>query len=162
MINVSNTSPLTNLAAIGYFDLLRTLYGELHIADAVWRELNARNQTWPGCDEVANAAWIHRHTVQNRALVTALRENLDAGEAETIALAVELGADMVFMDERDGRHAARRFGLKPVGVIGILLEAKAKQQIPNIRPLLDKLRRDAGFYLGENLYIATLDSCGER
>ena len=40
MIVVSNTSPLTSLAAIGQFDLLRRLYTGLHIADGVWEELN--------------------------------------------------------------------------------------------------------------------------
>lgn len=45
MITVSNTSSLTNLAAIDHLDLLHTLYGELHIARAVWQELNAHNQT---------------------------------------------------------------------------------------------------------------------
>lgn len=153
---VSNTSPLTNLAAIAHFGLLRELYGELHIAEAVWRELNAYGQVWPGRDEVADANWIHRHRIQNRALVTALREDLDAGEAETIALAVELNADMMLMDEREGRHAARRFGFKPAGVVGVLLEAKADGQIPFVRPLLDKLRREAGFYLGDGLYCETV------
>jgi hypothetical protein len=52
MIVVSNTSPLTNLAAIGQFDLLRNLYDEIHIAQAVWEELNARGQHWPRRDEV--------------------------------------------------------------------------------------------------------------
>jgi predicted nucleic acid-binding protein len=41
MIVVSNTSPLTSLAAIGQFDLLHHLYGELHIAQGVRGELNA-------------------------------------------------------------------------------------------------------------------------
>ena len=41
MITVSNTSPLTNLAAIGRLDLLKSLYDELHIAEGVWAELNA-------------------------------------------------------------------------------------------------------------------------
>ena len=50
MIVVCNTSPLTNLAAIGQFDLLRQLYTELYIAEAVWDELNAGGQRWPGCD----------------------------------------------------------------------------------------------------------------
>ena len=88
MIAVSNTSPLTNLAAIGQFDLLRRLYGRLHIAQGIWEELNAKGQHWPGRDEVANADWIERHTVLNQALVTALRRDLDRGEAESIALAL--------------------------------------------------------------------------
>ena len=108
MIVVSNASPLTNLAAIGQFDLLCRLYAGLHIPAGVWDELNAGDRRWPGCDEVAEADWIESHIVQNQALVTALRRDLDRGEAESIALAVELGADLVLMDEREGRHAAQR------------------------------------------------------
>lgn len=62
---ISNTSPLTNLAAIGQFDLLQHLYGRLLIAEAVWDELNAGGQAWPGCAEVAAANWIKLRVVQN-------------------------------------------------------------------------------------------------
>ncbi|MEZ5600505.1 MAG: hypothetical protein R3F36_05665 [Candidatus Competibacteraceae bacterium] len=55
MVTISNTSPLTNLAAIGQFDVLRALYGGLLIAEAVWAELNAGGRFWPGCHEVAGA-----------------------------------------------------------------------------------------------------------
>ena len=99
MIVVSDTSPLTNLAAIGQFDLLRRLYARLHIAQGVWDELNAGGGRWPGYDQVTAADWVERHTVQNRALVTALQRDLDRGEAETIVLALELGADLTLLDE---------------------------------------------------------------
>jgi uncharacterized protein len=161
MIVVSNTSPLTNLAAIGQFDLLRKLQNEIHIAQAVWKELNARGQRWPGRDEVAAADWIERHTVQNKALVTALQRDLDAGEAESIALALELEADLVLLDEREGRHAAQRMDLRVIGVVGILLEAQASNAVSAIRPFLDGLRQNAGFYLSESLYQRTLMLAGE-
>jgi len=161
MIVVSNTSPLTNLAAIGQFDLLHKLYDEIHIAQAVWEELNARGQRWPGRDEVASADWIERHTVQNKTLVIALQRDLDAGEAESIALALELEADLVLLDEREGRHAAQRMGLRVVGVAGVLLEAKASNAVSAIRPLLDGLRQTAGFYLSDSLYQYTLTLAGE-
>ena len=61
MIVVSDTSPLTNLAAIEQFDLLRHLYGELHIADGVWDELNAGGRRWPGHGNVEAADWIRLH-----------------------------------------------------------------------------------------------------
>ena len=54
---VSNTSPLTNLAAIGLFHLLGNLYGHIFIADGVWEELNAYNQAWPDSQDVAAASW---------------------------------------------------------------------------------------------------------
>ncbi len=116
MIIVSNTSPLTNLAAIGQFHLLRRLYSELHIADGVWEELNAGGQRWPGSDEVAAAVWIHRHSVQDQPLVTVLQRDLDRGEAESIALALELRADLILLDEKEARRAAKRLGLYVVGV----------------------------------------------
>jgi predicted nucleic acid-binding protein len=152
MIVVSNTSPLTNLAAIGQFDLLRRLYASVCIPDGVWDELNASGKLCPGRDQVAAADWIERHAVQNQALVTALQRDLDRGEAESIALALELDADLVLMDEREGRHAAQRLGLRVVGVVGILIEAKAQKAIDSVRPQLDNLRQAAGFYLSESLY----------
>jgi len=65
VIVVSNTSPLTNLAAIGQFELLRQLYSQIHIAASVWDELNAFSQVWPGRNQVAAASWIEQHEVQN-------------------------------------------------------------------------------------------------
>lgn len=161
MIVVSNTSPLTNLAAIGQFNLLQRLYDQVHIAVAVWDELNAGGKCWPGPDEVAAANWIQQHAVQNQALVKALRRDLDRGEAESIALAIELGADLVLLDEKEGRHMAQRLGLRVIGVIGVLLEAKAKGHITRIRPCLDALRQNAGFYLGERLYRIVLERADE-
>lgn len=161
MIVVSNTSPLTNLAAIGQFDLLRHLFSHVHITQGVWEELNAKDQHWPGCDEVARADWIERHTVQNRALVTALRRDLGKGEGETIALALEFDADLVLLDEREGRHAAQRLELRVTGVVGLLLEAKTRGAVDAIRPHLDALRHEAGFYLSEQVYHSALSLAGE-
>ena len=160
-VPVSNTSPLTNLAAIGQFDLLRQLYGRLWIAEAVWDELNAGGRAWPGRVEVAAANWIERRAAQNRPLVTALRERLDPGEAETIALAVECRPPWVLMDEREGRHAAHRFGLKTVGVVGVLIEAKSRGLIAQVGPLLERLRQEAGFYLSDQVIRDARAFCGE-
>lgn len=153
---VSDTSPLTNLAAIGQFALLQKLYGSLLIAEAVWDELNAAGQHWPGRNEVAASTWIQRLAPKNRLLIAALRQDLDLGEAESIALALEQKADLILMDERDGRHKAMRLGLRPVGVVGVLLTAKARGHVVEVRPLLDALRQQAGFYLGDSLYREAL------
>jgi len=161
MIIVSNTSPLTNLAAIGQFELLRQLYGEVHIPSGVWAELNAQGHRWPGSDQVAAATWIQPHTVQNQTLVAALRRDLDLGEAESIALALELQADLILLDEKEGRHAAQRLGLRPVGVVGVLLEAKANGLVEKVGPYLETLRQIAGFYLSESFYQSVLTLANE-
>lgn len=48
---------------------------------------------------------------------------------------------MILLDEKEGRHAAQRFGLRVVGVVGALLEAKAKGVIDRLQPCLDVLRQ---------------------
>ena len=161
MIVVSNTSPLTSLAAIGHFDLLRKLFGEVHIASGVWEELNEGGRRHPGSSEVESASWIQHHAVGDRNLVVVLQRDLDRGEAETLALAIELKAEVVLLDEQEGRHAAARLGLRPLGVLGILLQAKRLQKIEEVRLHLDALRQQAGFHLGERLYRDVLEQAGE-
>lgn len=161
MIVVSNTSPLTNLAAIGQFELLRSLYGSLHIPDGVWEELNADGTQWPGSLEVASANWIYRHPVAGSPLVVTLRRDLDRGEAESIALAIQIKAHLVLLDEREGRRAAQRLGLRVIGVVGLLLDSKAKGLIPTIREQLDALRDQAGFFLSRELYERALQLANE-
>ncbi|MCP4428524.1 MAG: DUF3368 domain-containing protein [Chloroflexi bacterium] len=162
MIVVCNTSPLTNLAAIEKFDLLHRLYHQINIANGVWEELNAGGKQWPGQKEVSEANWIARHHVKNHALVTALQRDLDRGEAESIALALEIGADVIILDEREGRHAAERLGIRVVGVIGVLIAAKKGAFIENIHPLLDALRQTAGFYISNRLYSHILEITNEH
>ncbi len=161
MIVVSNTSPLTNLAAIGQFELLRQLYDSVHIPVGVWEELNAQEKRWPGADAVDASEWIDRHVVRDQILVTALRRDLGRGEAEAIALATELGAELILLDEKEGRHAAQRLGLRAIGVVGILIDAKARGAVVSVRPLLDALRRVAGFYLSDTLYDSVLEIAHE-
>jgi hypothetical protein len=88
-------------------------------------------------------------------------QDLDRGEAESISLALELKADLLLLDEKEGRRAAQRLGLRTLGVVGLLLEAKETGGIEHIRPHLDALRQIAGFYLSESLYQATLDAASE-
>ncbi len=159
---MSATPRLTNLAAIGQFELLRILYQEIAIAQGVWDELNAKGKQWPGRNEVAAAGWIHRHDVQNQILAAALRRDLDRGEAESITLALERQADLLLLDDREARHMAQRLGLKVIGVIGVLLEAKAVGAIVEIRSLLDALRQVAGFYVKESLYQTVLIRANEH
>lgn len=161
MIVVCNTSPITNLAAISQFDLLQSLYGEIIIPEGVWDELHAMGLNWPGAQEVGSASWITRQRVQNTALVDALALELDRGEAEAIALAIELRAGLILLDEREGRRTARRLGLPVIGVLGILLDAKRHGYLPAIAPIVNALRQSAGFYLSDDLVMLALDLAGE-
>ena len=161
MIVISDASPLIALAAIQKLDLLRALYSELVIPAAVYDEITAVRPTAPGANGVREAEWIQVRSVKNRALVEALTLELDAGEAEAIALAVELNADLLLMDERRGRIAATRLGRRVVGVLGMVIEAKAAGILPAVRPVVDALTTDAGFRISQALLEKVLASAGE-
>ena len=161
MIVVSNTSPLTNLAAIGQFDLLQALFGEIYLATGVLNELSFGGGNWPGAMEVGSASWVHVKAVSDRPLVDALRLDLDLGEAETIALALDLQADLVLLDEQAGRYAAQHFRLRVMGVVGLLVQSKKRGLVVEVRPHLDALRRQAGFYLSQPVYDHALQLAHE-
>lgn len=161
LIVVSNTSPLTNLAAIGQLDLLHLIFGHLSIPQSVFGELTFGGISWPGAAEVASAGWIHIRQVEPTHLIDALRLELDRGEAEAIALALQLKADLILIDEQAGREAARYLGLNVMGVVGFLVRAKQLGHIENVLPHLDALRQQAGFYLSESVYRHALSLAGE-
>lgn len=158
---VSNSSPLINLARIGKLTLLRELFGVLIVPDAVWQEVVVEGAGQPGADEVRAAEWIQRQAVMNTQLVQALQQDLDAGEAEAIALSLELGADLLLMDENLGRQTARHLGLRYVGLIGALVMAKRRALISAVKPHLDLLRDIAGFRVDAALYDHVLKDQSE-
>lgn len=159
---VSNTSPIINLAAIGHLDLLRELYGTLTIPDAVYDEIVVRGRGQPGADEVQQFSWFVRQSVSNRALVVQLMgSGLDVGEADAIVLALETNAPLLLMDEKLGRAAATRVGIRVIGLRGVLIEAKRRGRVAEVRPLLDALRAGPGFYIAPALYSQVLRQAGE-
>ncbi|MDZ7966723.1 MULTISPECIES: DUF3368 domain-containing protein [unclassified Nostoc] len=162
MIVVSDTSPINNLAAINHLHLLQQLYGTVLIPEAVYRELTDPNFPVAGAIEVQTFIWIQTRPVQDRTLVEALSNELDIGEAEAIALALEMKADQVLIDERRGRMVAARLNLGYTGILGILVEAKSQKLIFAVKPLLDALINQAGFWVAEPLYKRVLQLVDEN
>jgi predicted nucleic acid-binding protein len=90
--------------------------------------------------------------LSDRTLVEALSNELDIGEAEAIALAAEMQAERVLIDERRVRLVATRLNLRYTGILGILVEAKSQGLIAEVKSLLDALINKAGFWVAEPLY----------
>lgn len=165
MIIVSDTSPINNLAAINQLHLLQQLYGTVLIPEAVYRELTDPSFPVAGATEVQTSNWIKTRSVSDRAIVQALSNELDIGEAEALALAVEVQADQVLIDERRGRLIAARLNIRYTGILGLLIEAKSQGLITAVKPLLDALIIQAGFWVAESLYDSVLrlvDEDGSR
>jgi len=90
-----------------------------------------------------------------------LMQHVHVGEAEAIVLAVEQKADYVLIDEQEGRRVATQANLNVIGVLGVLLRAKATGQIPLIRPEIDRLRNIASFFISTKLANQVLAAAGE-
>jgi hypothetical protein len=157
---VSNASPLILYAAIGRLGLLRELFGEVVIPPAVRSEVTG-DVGRPGAQEVASTSWIREQAPLHPPAAHGLPGDLDPGEAEALALALEAAAPvLVLMDDHAGRRVAAQRGLTVVGTAGILVLAKRRGLLASVRPSLDQLRA-SGLYLDESLYGAVLQEVGE-
>ncbi|MFO8038222.1 MAG: DUF3368 domain-containing protein [Sodalinema sp.] len=161
MIIVSDTSALSNLAIVDHLWLLEAIYQTVIIPDVVAHELAvASNPTIPA---ILQLGWIQTQSLINFELANQLQQErgLDAGEANAIALAFELRADDLLIDERLGRQEAIRLGLPIIGILGILLVAKQRRLIPQVQSVMDTLINQAGFRVSSQLYRRILDLAQE-
>jgi predicted nucleic acid-binding protein len=111
--------------------------------------------------EVETLSWFSTRTVQNTTVVNSWRSELDAGEAEAIALALEIKADLLLMDERRGCMIAPQMEVECNGVLGVLIEAKHQGLIAAVKPILDDLIAIAGFWVDNALYRRILQTVNE-
>lgn len=156
MIVVSDTSALSNLAIVDHLWLLEALYQTVIVPDVVATELAAASN--PTIAAILQLDWIQTQSLTNSQLAEQLQQErgLDAGEANAIALALELQADDLLIDERLGRQEAIRLRLSIIGILGVLLVAKQRSLIPQVQPVVDALINQAGFRVSPQLYQRVL------
>ena len=152
MLVVSDTSPIINLATIGYLHLLPELFSEIVIPTAVFNEVAGPGNDEPGAQALKEAAWVKVLPVPTQPILPQLLHDLDNGEAEAIVLAIDLKATYILMDEALGRKIALSYNLQPLGVLGMLVLAKQRGLIEVVTPLMDRLKSEANFYIDSNLY----------
>jgi predicted nucleic acid-binding protein len=87
---------------------------------------------------------------------------LDDGEAEVISLAIELKASLILLDETEARRVAGLYELNKTGAVGVLIRARLEGKIESLRPELDRLRIESGFWIEERLYRQALSAVGEE
>jgi uncharacterized protein len=152
-----------NLAIIDHLFLLPQQFDQVYIPSAVLAELRV-DEALPGSDSLQaaiNDGWLVTQAVQSPALVSLLRRDLHQGESEAIALAVEVTAERVLLDEREARQAARALGLSVTGVLGILLRGWQEGAVPSMRVVTQRLQQEAHFWIAPVLLAQILRECGE-
>lgn len=157
MIVVADTTPLRHLIAIGKADLLRILYGTVIIPAAVWSELHAEStpdlvKTWLA----AEPDWVNIRSPRETEDDDPWLSVLDQGERDALRLAIDLKADLLLMDDREGRACALSLHLPVTGTLGILERADTLHLLQNFEQTLADLE-SSGFYLSARLRDAAIE-----
>jgi predicted nucleic acid-binding protein len=140
---VCNSACLIALERISRLELLSLCFESVTIPPAVQEEFGSSTE------------WLGVQGAQNAAVVTSLKTQIGEGESEAIALAMELGDVLILLDDKKARRIAKQIGLKVMGTVGLLLRAKRKGVVTEIKPILDELQ-EAGFRISEALYQEAL------
>jgi uncharacterized protein len=155
---VLNNTPLVALWSLGRLDILRDLYQEALIPRAVEEEFLATEAS-ARRKALDDAPWVRTVELPHprRALAYA---GLHRGEAAVLALAEEMDARLVVLDERKARRYAERLGLSLTGTLGLLLEAKKAGFVGSISDCVTQLL-SAGLFLSPELVRRALDIADE-
>lgn len=145
---VTNSTCLIGLERIQRLDILPQVFSPITIPPAVQAEVGI------------TAPWLTVVAVQNQAVVATLKTQVDDGEAEAIALALESGDVFVILDDLAARRVAIQLGLKVIGTVGMLLRAKQQGIISEIKPLLTSLN-EVDFRISAAIVQRALQLAGE-
>lgn len=135
---ISDTSPLQYLTQINLLHILPALAGRIIVPQAVVEELAQGRAAGLSLPDPSVIEWmIIRRSVGASAL--AIVTDLGPGETETLLLALESQDALVILDDALARRIAQTQGIRVIGTLGVLLEAKRAGHVPLIRPYLDQL-----------------------
>ena len=148
LLAVTNSTCLIGLERIGRLDLLPQVFSTVFAPPTVAAEVRTP------------ASWHSVQAVQNSAVVASLKTQMDSGEAEAYALAMELGDVLLILDDKKARRVAGQIGLKVIGTVGMLLRAKRAGVIAEVKPLLRELLQ-ANFRISDGIIQEALRLSGE-
>ena len=160
MLVVSDTSPIRAFDWISRVDILGTLFGAVIVPPAVAHELQRTDGPYSSI-ELSRYDFIRVVAPVDANCVKRLREALDPGESEAIALALETSDSLLLIDEKSGRQAARELQLNIVGTVGILILAKERGLITSLAHVLQQLTSELNFFLAEEMVKRILQQVGE-
>jgi predicted nucleic acid-binding protein len=137
----SDTSPIRALPHLGLMTLLQDLYDQVIVPPAVATELSRARRRIPPID-VNQFPFVAVQAPMDQDRVFRLRQSLHVGEAEAVVRALETGSSAILIDESKARRLAQSLGMRVIGVLGVLLDAKQQGLIPAVRPLIDDLQNN--------------------
>ena len=163
MTIIADTGPIIALAKVSRLQLLSAIFGQIHIPNAVYRELMAK--TGDEADEIDEALRdfisveeLNYHFPEN---LGQRLQQLGKGEKDAILLAhLEHANTLLIMDDKAARNAAIELGIPVTGSVGVIITAKNKGLIPHAGNLLLAMR-ERGYWLSDKIIIQAKKQAGE-
>lgn len=151
MIVVADTSVILNLCCIQHEPLLKQLFQRVLVPGEVASEfvrLSKERQRFTG---LTLPDWIEILPAPKLFPPEVIQADLDLGESAAIALCVKEKADVLLIDESLGREVAARLGVRTIGILGVLIDARRAKLIPEVKTILQRLENEAGFWIAPRL-----------
>ncbi len=154
---ICNSSPLIALSTLEKAYILKTLFTNIIIPEAVYNEVFTR-----GFSKFSMPEFLTMEIVSDKNLAESLQMQIGYGESEVIALALERKITRVIIDDKQARKIAENLGLKVMGTLGVLILAKEKQLITEIKPLVLELIEKINFRIDKKVLNKALKLVNEN
>jgi predicted nucleic acid-binding protein len=151
----ADSSVLLALGKLGYLELLGELFDKIFVAKSVFEEIS-EDQTASDITELKDAGLVEVAKCSNTQLFNLLSSSLGKGEAESIALALELKADAALLDDLRARKKARRLNVKVIGTLALLRALLDLELIKEKPEELCQRLIDQGFWVDPGLCVKIL------
>ena len=151
---IGDSSALIALAVIDKLDLLEKLFNKLYIPQAVYDELIMIEKPYG----IELNIFLKNKIKQVRKIQ--YTSNLGKGELEAISLYHQIQSDFLLIDDMKAKKFAINTGAKAIGSLGVLIIAKQKGLIKEVKPLVEKLE-NSQIYISKKLIKKVLLLCDE-
>lgn len=157
---IVNTTPLIALSHVGQLNLLKELYGEIIIPQAVYEEVSVKVDSVCKKEVDSSLDWIRVEKISNQMAKDMYKTQLHEGEVEVMILAKEVAADVVIIDDANAKKYAKYLKLPVTGTLGVLLRSKQRGYVDKLEPVLRQMV-EKGIYISQSLIELCLKQAGE-
>lgn len=157
---IVNATPLIALCHVEQLSLLRKLYGEIDIPQAVYDEISAKEDSVCRKEIERSLEWITIRKVKEDGRKQLFKAQLHAGEVEVMMLALEQNADVAVIDDKCAKNFAKQLGIPVTGTLGVLVKAKQCGYIDKLKPILEALL-EKNIYISQEVITLCLKQVGE-
>jgi len=154
---VSDSSPLIALSSVDRLDLMQLIF------DTVIIPVSVRDEVMGTAAKIAGElpSFIRVKPIAAELPVRFLKLNLHAGESEAIALALERNIQGIILDDKQAREIAAELGLKVIGTLGVLILAKRKGFLSDVRPVMAQIIERVNFRIAPSVLNRVLSLIDE-